>query len=65
MSCTQARSMGSTRRQVITRPPSSGLPARVTMLWGESAPRGGLVADEAHIPPSWTTPPACWAAWTP
>ena len=27
----------------------SGLPARVTMLWGESAQRAAFVANEAHI----------------
>src|SRR5699024_6545176 len=28
----------------------SGLPARVTMLWGESADRAAFVAGEARIP---------------
>mgnify|MGYP007122695680 CR=1 FL=1 len=52
----------------------SGLPARVTMLWGESA--GGR--DTANAlktllswqtkrisTPLWTTRPVCWARWTP
>ena len=39
----------------------SGLPARVTMLWGESAQRAAFVANEAL----WTTRPVCWARWTP
>lgn len=43
----------------------SGLPARVTMLWGESAQRAAFVANEAHITPLWTTRPVCWARWTP
>ena len=43
----------------------SGLPARVTMLWGESAQRAAFVATKRISTPLWTTRPVCWARWTP
>ena len=41
----------------------SGLPARVTMLWGERAPPSWQTKRIST--PLWTTRPVCWARWTP
>lgn len=43
----------------------SGLPARVTMLWGESASAPPSWQTKRISTPLWTTRPVCWARWTP